>query len=136
MSTLAERFRELDQADAYARSHPDDMAAWRAVRQLASELHGDPGDTAPSWTERSSDITDPDDPAIRRVTHDGPRVEIGSGTGDPVVEVFASVDVTTQPDGSHEVERFVTSSGGDALTPAAARKLAAALLDAADLAES
>ncbi len=51
MSTLAERFRELDRADIYARllgrDDPSELAAWDAVRQLVEDLHGDPRDTAP-----------------------------------------------------------------------------------------
>lgn len=139
MSTLAERFRELDQADAYFRSlgrdDPTELAAWHAVDRLVEALHGDRADTAPSWAEGSWDHTDPTDPAVREVTHDGPRVMVASGTDDHDVEVFASMDVTTQLDGSREVWRFVTASTADSLTPAAARQLAAALLDAADLAE-
>lgn len=139
MSTLAERFREFDRADAYARSlgrdDPGERAAWDAVGQLVEDLHGDPRDTAPSWAARSWDHTDPTDPAVREVTHDGPRVMVESGTGDHDAEVFASMDVTTQPGGSRKVSHFVTASVADSLTPAAARRFAAALLDAADLAE-
>lgn len=139
MSTLAERFTELDRADAYARSlgrdDPSELAAWDAVSRLVEALHGDPRDTAPSWTEGSWDHTDPTDPAVREVTHDGPRVMVESGTADHDVEVYAAVDVTTQPDGSRKVRPLVTTSAADSLTPAAARRLAAALLDAADLAE-
>lgn len=139
MSTLAERFRELDRADAYARSlgrdHPDEVAAWLAVRRIAEELHGDPTVGAPSWAETSWDHTDPVDPAVREVTHDSPKVAVESGTGEAAVEVCASVAVTTQPDGSRDVVRSVTVSQDASLTPAAARRLAAVLLDAADLAD-
>ncbi len=80
MSTLAERFRELDRADIYARllgrADPSELAAWDAVRQLVEDLHGDPRDTAPRWAVRSWDHTDPTDPALRQVTHDGPRVTV------------------------------------------------------------
>lgn len=69
------------------------------------------------------------------VTHDGPRLTIESGTGDPSSDVCASLYATTQPDGSREVTRYVVVSTVDSLSPTAARQLAAALLNAADLAE-
>lgn len=137
VSPLGERFRELDRASAYARSlgrdDPSEREAWRVVDQLVGRLHGDPREGRPSWAEHSWDHTDPVDPAVRQVIHDGPRLTIESGTGDPSTDVYASVDATTQPDGSRELARYVMVSAVDSLTPVAARQLAAVLLNAADL---
>jgi len=71
VSPLGERFRELDRATAYFRSlgrdDPGAPAAWDAVEQLVEQLHGDPRDTAPSWSEHSQDHTEPLDPAVALV---------------------------------------------------------------------
>lgn len=139
MSTLAERFRLLDDTLAELRAvGPMDPRAPeidRRVTEIVSTLYGDPATDRPVWAAWSVDNTDAVNPAVRVVTHSSARAIVAAGlVGEDPVDVVTEQRVETQPDGLPQAESCVRV-GDSYLTSAAARELAGRLVEAASRAD-
>lgn len=138
MSTLDERPGARDQLLAADRD-------WRAagapghqfaeIEQLSSELFaGDAAEGRPAWAVRSEDDSTPSwgvDPE-RTVWHYGPTTSIPNGAGDPeAITLNLEQHVVTTSTGEDR-DTYVSLGQLQTVSGEAIRKLAAALLNAAD----
>lgn len=105
------------------------------MERLSGELFaGDPAEGRPAWAVRSEDDSAPawaGDPE-RTVFHYGPATIVPNGAGDPeVITLNLEQDVRTTSAGEHR-ETYVNLGQVQTVSVDGLRRLAAALLNAAD----